>query len=582
MATYNPSRNPGYVPPVVAPPVPRYVPPVLPPGATFGRRQTGGGGRPGVRPGSGVGLGANFNPFNTSPFANPVVDLSAPPKFNLLSNVKSQSIADANAAALGRATTAGTEIGGELKRYLAESNRLNAQAGAQLAKDAATYNVDGLRGELAAQDARYEAAARAQASRAVDFASRASDRSEMNRGALGMSSQRSSERSRAYLDAVLPVEQQLAERQARTAMALKQMELANAGRIRSDIADYQSRLFNPVAQRLSVASGVDALLNPVVARDQANTFYGLNTEYQPTVPAPTYFGPTGGVDVPGVVGAAGVAGGATAFGGRGVGAPAMAPAAAPVRMIAPPTTAKPVTYRPPATTAPGSGSGRTFYFNNGRPAPSPTTANVNLQRALAGEVVDDGPSGYYTNGAPMPGRYAAAAQMAALVPYSSAYARPYSPPAPTVPQYGRPERFVPPSFNGQPNANGNPAQAVNQAIIEAYRAQTGYYPQTDPNRSDYLLQQIRADILARQPQATFDPNLQRIRNRVQANIASNDARREELDPFKEAFAMYDAQVDPYANQTLYQYDQKMPAPEEDTYRARSGGYQPQGAYYPER
>ncbi len=434
-----------------------------PPGVTGGRKDRGYGfgGPNGVR-------GKFFdvaNPNNTSPWANPVIDPNAPPKFNLLSQTKNQGLADANTAALNRATSTGNEIGSDLKRYLAQSQKLNAQAGDQLAKDAATYDVSGLRGDLAAQDARYEAAARAQANRAVDFASRASDRTEMNRGALGMSSQRDSERSRAYLDAVLPVEQQLAERQARTSMALKQMELANAGRARADIQNYQSQLFNPISQRLGVAQGVDSLLNPITARDQANTFYGLQTQYQPNVPAPTYYGPQ--VTVPEV---------------RGGGMPAQGQVAQPVRQVnAPPAPSGPFAYQPRSVAggsigAPGVNGGRTFYFANGQPAPSAQQQNINLQRAIAGEQVDSGPSGYYTNGAPMPGRYAAAAQMASLVPYSAAYQRPYQPLVPTVPQvrYGAP-RFQPPPDAPQPRVRPN---AVDN---DPYRAAfEQYYNETNP------------------------------------------------------------------------------------------------------
>lgn len=508
-----------------APAPPAYVPPTPPPGTVFGRRERT---NRVAAPGSRASL---FNPANTSPWANTTADSpdpNAPPKFNLLTQTKNQGIADANQAALAGVAATQKGVGSQLAQYLAESAKLNQQASGLLQKDLGTYDVEGLRSELASQDERFAAAARAQAGRATDFASRALDKDQMSRGALGLSSHLLGERSRAYLDVNLPLEQQLADRGSKNAVLLKQMELANAGRGRYDISNFQSQLFNPVEQRLRVQAASDALLNPIVARDQANTFYGLAQQYQPTVPAPAYYSPYG-------QGAEAVGGSGMSVGprGAGVGMPVRNPTMQPG-----PATQL---YAPPQTQTQAPESGRTFFFNNGRPAPSPVQQNINLQRALAGENVDSGPSGYYTNGAPMPGRYAAAAQMAALMPYSSAYQRPYQAPAPNVPYMPGPQRqlYAPPSQSGRMGGNPGNQQAFNQQVFEAYRQQTGYYPQSDPNRSDYLLQQIRADLMARQgivPQS-------REQNRAFGNTFTQYAKsgRTNPDPFAADFAQYEAE-----------------------------------------
>ncbi len=139
---------------------------------------------------------------------------SARPEFDLLEVVKSEPIQSAVSAALERQTTSGAAREAAFQNFQNLSNRFQAQTEADIDRNAAqTFNTQGLRDFLEAENRRFETDSQAVAGRAGQFLRQRLDEQLLGSGGpIADSSDLRNRTFQGFLDINLPLQQQLSDR----------------------------------------------------------------------------------------------------------------------------------------------------------------------------------------------------------------------------------------------------------------------------------------------------------------------------------------------------------------------------------
>lgn len=171
--------------------------------------------------------------------------------------------------------------------YLAEANRLNAQAKTDLERDRSALDT----GDFAARLAgiRNEQKANLLTQRDELLRSRAGERERaMATSGLpsGMSSELENRSLSAWLLASLPVQQQILGQEAADAELLQRMNMGTAGQRTALGQGYLNTLLGPERARQSLLGGYINTLGGIQNLDQANTFYEklVSQPYRNNVP----------------------------------------------------------------------------------------------------------------------------------------------------------------------------------------------------------------------------------------------------------------------------------------------------------
>lgn len=206
---------------------------------------------------------------------------------------KNPALADAQTQML---STLGKNLGDTLKSfrdYRTEADKVNAEAAQQLAIDSKALDVNDFKNELADARTRWETKLNEQRDQALKYGAGNIERFMASTGLPTLNSEVLRRNEAAFYNSSLPTLAAIAAREAQDATTVKNMELANAGRLNAMRQNYLAGLVNPIQVGNNILTGANQNLANLVNQDQANTYHSLATNYEGGIPG-TATGNTGG------------------------------------------------------------------------------------------------------------------------------------------------------------------------------------------------------------------------------------------------------------------------------------------------